>query len=73
MLLIIAVPTEIPVTVPAGETTVATLTLLLLHVPVGKLVKVIFEPTHTVCGAATAEGVVLTSTIVDFAQPVGMM
>jgi hypothetical protein len=67
---IIVVPLATPFTMPLVRPTVATLVLLLLHVPEAVLVKVTEEPRHTLSEPMIPDGSALTVTIVDLEQPV---
>jgi hypothetical protein len=73
----VVTPTDIAVTTPDEEPMVATLVLLLLHVPpAGELVKVKVPNTHTeqVEEPATqiiGVGVEITFNVTDFVQPLG--
>jgi hypothetical protein len=63
--LITAVPELMPVTTPVEALTVATLVLLLLHVPVPEeLLNVVVRPGHTVKVPVLAEGAITVTTLV---------
>jgi hypothetical protein len=65
------VPDETPATAPRPVPTVATETLLLLHVPLVPVVKVVVVPTHAMANPVIAGGRALTVTMVVLLQPVG--
>jgi hypothetical protein len=69
---IVTVPAATPVTTPEDEPTVATLGLLVLHMPDApeESVRVIVEPAHTVVGPVILEAVVaITVTVLCIVQP----
>lgn len=67
----VAVPGEIPVTMPVVKPTVAIVVLLLVHVPPpGASDNAVVNPVHTVLMPAMGDGVGLTVTVIEEEQPV---
>ena len=70
--MIVAVPASTPVTTPLPDPTVATATLLLLHVPPGTAsAKLDVKPWQTLIVPVIAEGSGLTITTAVVVHPVG--
>ena len=63
-------PADTPVTTPVPGTTVATVVVLLLHVPPPTSLKVVVDPTHTDTVPVIEDGNGLTVTTVVAKQPV---
>ena len=66
----VEVPDAIPLTTPVPGATVATVVVLLLHVPPPASLNVVVEPRHTDAVPVIDEGNGLTVTIVVAIQPV---
>ena len=67
---IVAVPADIPVTIPLVKPITAAVVLLLVHVPPPASVNAVVRPTHTLFVPVIADGNGLTVTAVIDEQPV---
>ena len=69
--MIVAVPADIPLTIPAPARTVATEGLLLVHMPPDVVwLNVVVDPVHADVAPVIADGVALTVSVIVRTQPV---